>query len=142
MYKACCLDLSIYYNHFFLKKHIDSLNLYNTIKKYNIIYTHNKSSTGTLNIDSIINKYINDDNNIIISSNNNYYKINSDKYILTQQFVNIPLAYHIDTIKNSNYIHIINSSISCIVIGLYMTNQLYTNKNNVHIYNRDHKIIK
>ena len=62
------------------------------------------------------------DDNIIINIAKNFYEstknINSVKYKLAQQFINIEIVYYIDTIINCDKIYISDSCLSCIVYPL------------------------
>jgi hypothetical protein len=96
---------------------------------------HIKSSThGNINLDHIIDKFINDDTYLIICANKNVYSEDDLKYNSANKFVNIPLQHYIDTIKNSKEIHVVNSCFSCIVYPLYKTNRLPDS--NVNIISR------
>ena len=112
------LDLSIYYNYFNINSSIKSLALFDKIKPYNIIFMHSRSSTKKLDLTKYINKHINDKNNIIISADYNVYKKEDEKFELAQQYVNILVPHYIDIITNAQYIYIVNSCFSCIVIPL------------------------
>jgi hypothetical protein len=112
------LDLSIYYNYFNINSSIISQDLFNKIKKYNIIFMHSTSSNKKIDLTTFINKHINNDNDIIISADINAYAKNNAKYDLAQRYVNLLVPHYIDIIKNAQYIYIVNSCFSCIVIPL------------------------
>lgn len=128
------LDLSVYYEYFNINSTKDSMELYNLIKNYNIYFTHTEASNMKMDITSEINNYINDDNWIIICANENIYDGNSSKYKFAQKFINIPIIFYIDVIKNAKKINVINSCFSCIIYPLLKTNLLSSNI--VNIYNR------
>ena len=122
------LDLSIYYGFFNLPSFNKSLELYDSIKKYKICLTHQETSMEKLfNAEELLNL---SDDYIIIDINDNYYEktkeINSIKYELAQQFVNIEIVYYKDTILNCDKIYISDSCLSCIVYPLFKANKLST----------------
>lgn len=133
-YKDINLDLSIYYEYFYIPLTQKSIELYNIIKNYNIIFTHTTSSNKSINIDHLFDKYINDNNSIVICANKNIYNINHNKYLIAEKFVNLFVAYYINIIINSNEIYVIDSCFSCIILPLKETNKL--NAKIVKIINR------
>jgi hypothetical protein len=129
------LDLSIYYEYFDISESDISKYYYTIIKEYKIIFLHTKSSNKEINLDIIINKYINNSEYIIICTNKNIYPIDHYKYYIANQYINILLGYYITLIKNSNEIHVIDSCFSCIIYPMSKTNKLKAS--NIIIYNRD-----
>jgi hypothetical protein len=129
------LDLKIYYEYFKINSCDKSLELYNSIKKYNICFTHTSASDCTINISKYTNEYLFDNKYIIICANENVYDISSDKYQIANQFVNISISYYIDIITNANNIFIVNSCFSTIIYPLLKTNKLYSK--NVNIFDRN-----
>ena len=127
-YEDINLDLSIYYNFFYIKSCEKSKMLYKSISNYKICLA--QSSAGYNNIIDIMNLNVTD-NFIIIDINQNYYEKTKEqnliKYELAQQFINIELVYYIDTILKCDKIYISDSCLACIVYPLYMTNKLLTN---------------
>jgi spore maturation protein SpmB len=85
---------------------------------------HTKSSNNEINLNDLINKYINNDSYLIICANKNIYSEDNIKYNIADKFVNIKIQYYIDVIKNSKEIHVIDSCFSCIVYPLNKTNRL------------------
>ena len=118
------LDLSIYYDYFDIPSSLASNKYYDTLKNYNIIFLHTKSSVREIDLSNIINKYIDNSNYIIICANKNVYPPDHEHYQLSETFVNIEVAYYIDVIKNAKEIHVIDSCFSCIVHPLHKTNKL------------------
>ena len=118
------LDLKVYYEHFDIKSNSKSIELYSLVNKYNIYFTHTQASDQKIDISNYTNKYLIDDNWIIICANENVYNINSDKYKLANLFINIPIVYYIDIIKNAINICVINSCFSCIIDPLNTVNKL------------------
>jgi hypothetical protein len=123
-YKDIHLDLSIYYEYFNIESCLISNKYYEDIKNYNIIFMHTKASNLEISFDNVIDKYINDDLYIIICANKNFYDENNLKYSITEKYVNIPIAYYIDIIKNCEKIYMIDSCFSCIIFPLQKTNRL------------------
>ena len=128
------LDLSIYYEYFDINSCENSIEYYNKIKNYNILFLHTKSSTKEIDLSEIIKEYLDNDKWIIVCANKNIYNNDHIKFELASIFVNIPVSYYIDIIKNSDYIHVIDSCFSCIVNPLHVTNRLKTK--DVFIYTR------
>jgi len=118
------LDLSIYYDYFNIPSSVASNKYYDTLKNYNIIFLHTKSSVREIDLSNIINKYIHNSNYIIICANKNVYPPYHEHYQLSETFVNIEVAYYIDVIKKAKEIHVIDSCFSSIAFPLYKTNQL------------------
>lgn len=133
-YNDINLDLSIYYDFFDIKSSIESIALFKLIDTYKIVFVHTKASNMEINIDHKLIKYISDSNYIVICANKNMYTKENDLYNIAQKFVNIPIAYYIDVIKNSVELHLIDSCFSCIVIPLKGTNRLLANE--IIIYKR------
>ena len=74
-YKDLYLNLTYFYEYFYIPITEKSLELYNLVKRYNIIFIQISCSDGRkLNITNLLNKYIYDNNTILISCNNNLYK--------------------------------------------------------------------
>jgi hypothetical protein len=130
------LDLSIYYNYFNIDSSAKSIELYENIKHYNIIFIHSTAGNNKkLNLTNYINKFINNKNDIIISADYNVYKKEDEKFELAEQYVNALVPYYIDIIKNAKYIYIIDSCFSCVIIPLSYRNELKTIE--YKIFNRD-----
>jgi hypothetical protein len=127
------LDLKVYYEHFDIKSSYKSIELYSLVKKYNIYFTHTQASNCKIDISNYTNEYLFNDNWIIICANENIYDITSEKYELANLFINIPIAYYIDIIKNATNICVINSCFSCIIYPLKKVNKI---SKNVIIINR------
>ena len=133
-YKDINLDLSIYYEYFDIESSEISKELYKNIENYNIIFMHTKSSTNEINLNEIIEKYINNNLYLIICANKNVYSEDNLKYNIANKFINIPIQNYIDIIKNSKEIYVIDSCFSCIVYPLNKTNRLLAS--NVSIISR------
>jgi hypothetical protein len=129
------LDLSIYYNYFNINSSIKTLELYENIKQYNIIFMHSTASNKKIDLTAYINKFIDNENDIIISADYNVYKKEDKKYQLAQQYVNILVPHYIDVIKNAKYIYIIDSCFIAFIIPLSYKNEL--NAVEYKIFNRD-----
>lgn len=136
-YNDIRLNLSYFFDYFHIPDTEESLNLYNSIKNYYIIFIQLKCSSGAkLNIDNLINKYINDPNVILICNDENLYNNdNKIKYDLAQQFILNEIVYYNDMIKNCNEIYMIESCFSSIVFAYSKTNKLKAT--NVRIIIRD-----
>jgi len=124
-YKDINLDLSVYYEYFDIESSIISKKYYDEIKNFNIVFLHTKSSSNEIDLDHLIDEYKNDESTLIICANKNYYNREDNfKYDLVNNYINIPVPYYIDIIKNSEKIYVIDSCFSCIVLPLHKTNRL------------------
>ena len=118
------LDLSIYFNYFNIESSEKSIEYYEQIKQYKIVFLHTKSSNKEIVLDDIIELY-NKDEYIIICANKNVYKSETPKYKLADKYVNIYIVYYIDIIKNAEIIHVIDSCFNCIIYPLITTNKIF-----------------
>lgn len=118
-YNCIGLDTHIYVNYFNIPSTTITTDYYYKIKKYNIMFIHTQGSNRSIDISNITNSFINDDN-IIICPNKNMYSIENKHYNLANTYINLPVAYYIDIIKNSKEIHVIDSCFSCIVYPLQL----------------------
>ena len=126
------LDLSIYYEYFDIESSETSINLYNDVKEYKIIFMHTKSTTKELNLDNFINLYKDNNEYIIICANKNIYDVGCEKYNKVEKYVNEKVVYYIDVIKNAERINIVDSCFSCIVLPLLKTNRLKSIETVIH----------
>ncbi len=136
-YEDMKLNLTIFVRYFHLPSTEESIELYNSVKKYNIIFIqHQASNKSKLNISHLLNKYLHDDKTILLCSDLNlYHGINEDKQSLCQNFVFNKLVNYVDTIKNSQEIYIIDSCFTGIVLPLLKQQKL--NAHTVRIIRRD-----
>jgi hypothetical protein len=73
-YKDIGLNLTIYYNYFYIPSSQESIELFNSIKHYNILFIQLSSSCGTkLNISNLLNKYLYDEQYILVCNDKNLY---------------------------------------------------------------------
>jgi hypothetical protein len=141
-YNDVHLNLTYYFEYFYLPSTKESLELYNDVKNYYIIFIQLMASDGKcLNISNLLKKYLYDTNTILICNDKNLYDISDKsldimtKYNICKKFVRNKIINYVDLIKNSNDIYIIDSCFSCIVLPYLKTNQLKAN--NVRIISRD-----
>lgn len=135
-YKDMNLNLSYFFEYFELPDYNESKTLFENINNYYIIFVQLTCSSGQkLNIDTLVDKYINDEKSIIVCTNENIYPVGHSKYLLAQKFVMKNIVYYKDTIKNSDEIHLIDSCFVGIVLPYAKTNRLKTH--NINIYLRD-----
>jgi hypothetical protein len=123
-YNDIGLDSSIYVDYFHMESNEISKKYYEDIKNYNIVFLHTKGSNRSIQLVDIINLYKNKDEYLLICANENSYDENHSKYSIAKKYVNIPLAYYIDIIENSKYIHVIDSCFSCIIYPLILSNKI------------------
>ena len=131
-YNRIGLDTSIYINYFNIQSTTLSINYYYKIKNYNIIFAHTQGSNRSIELNNVLNSFINDNNYIIICANKNMYNPDNIHYNLSNTYINLPIAYYIDIIKNSKEIHVIDSCFSCVVYPLQLAGLL--NNSLVKIY--------
>lgn len=115
-YSDINLDFNIYYDYFKLNENQKSIDLYNNVKKYNIVFIHTKSSNKEIQLN--LDEYINDDKYLVICANKNTYEKNNFKYNLVDEFVNIPIIEYSSIILNAKVIKVIDSCFSCIILPL------------------------
>lgn len=126
------LDFSIYYNYYILYENNISIELYNKVKDYKLIFLHTKSSNKEIEID--VNEYINNNKYLVICVNKNMYNKDSKEYEIANLFVNILIIYYASIIKNAHIIKVIDSCFSCMILPLLNKNHLKAD--NVEIINR------
>ena len=131
-YNGIGLDTNIYINYFNISSTTLTNDYYYKIKKYNIIFLHTQGSNRSIELTDIINLYINNSDYLIICPNKNMYNIENIHYTKANNYINLPVAYYIDIIKNSKEIHVIDSCFSCIVYPLQLSGIL--NNSLVNIY--------
>jgi hypothetical protein len=134
-YEVIGLNNNIYVDYFDIDSSELSVYYYNMIKDYDIIFFHTQSSGRKINLNRIVNQYINDDKKIIICANENIYPNNHNFYEIANKFINLKIIYYIDIIKNATEIYCIDSCFSCIVLPLNLGKKL--NANIVKIISRD-----
>jgi len=125
-YSDINMGIDIFYDKFDIPSTIKSQNLLQSINNYRIIFTHTSASNKTIDLHNILDKYITLTDHLIINANLNYYNVLTypDKHKDAQQFINIPIAYYIDIIKNANEIYVIDSCFFAIVLPLRLSNRL------------------
>lgn len=133
-YKDINLNLTYFYEYFYIPSTQESLDMYNTIKNYYIVFIQLKSSEGTsLNISNLLNKYLYDSNTILICNDTNLYDIANKtndieiKFNLCKQFVYNKIINYNDVIKNSDEIYIIDSCFIGIILPYLKTNKIKAN---------------
>jgi len=131
-YKDMNLNLTYFYEYFYLPSNELSKKLFDDVSKYYLIFIQNKCSYGiSLNISKLIEKYTNYDNVLLLCTDENLYKKEDgkiEKYNLAQKFVLNGIICCVDTIKNSNEIYIIDSCFTGIVLPLLKLNKLKAKK--------------
>jgi hypothetical protein len=137
-YRDINLNLTYFYEYFSLPATSESVELYNSVKTYYIVFIQLKSSDGReLNITKLLDKYLHDENTILLCNDKNLYDVadNEKKYNLCKNFMYNKLVYYKDVIQNSDEIYIIDSCFIGIVLPYLKTNQLKAST--VRIIRRD-----
>ena len=133
-YNDMKLNLSYFYEYFEIPDYKESRSLFENVNMYYIIFVQNKCSSGQkLNIENLVDKYINNKKSIIVCVDENVYPIGHSKHVLAQKFVMKEVVYYKDTIKNSDEIHLIDSCFLGIILPYAKTNRLKTNNINIHL---------
>jgi len=137
-YEILNLDLSIYYDYFFIPANIKSLENYKILSNYNykIVFLHFVSSCGESFIPIDEWNHILSPEYIIINPDKNFYNsnIDLDKYNLANQFLNLDILDYIDIIINASDIYVCDSCFANLVFPLRKTNKLKAT--NIIIYDR------
>jgi citrate synthase len=84
---------------------------------------------------NIIDRYITQQTTLIICADHNVYSESDPHYHIAQEYVNIPVAEYIDIIKNADWIYVIDSCFSVIVLPLI--NMCRIKPQECLIYHRD-----
>lgn len=139
-------DLNLNLNYFFKYYKVplteESLNLYEQIKHYSIIFIQLKSSCGRyLNIEKLKERSLEEENTIIICNDINLYP-NYEKYntkrVLADKFVCNKIINYIEVIKQAKEIYLIDSCFIGVVLPLLKTNQLKVDRDKIQIILREH----
>lgn len=118
------LNFNIYYDYFYIHENPKSLELFNQISNYKIIFVHSQSSTKEVSIN--LDNYIHNNEFIIICANKNYYNNNHNQFNIANNFVNLPIIYYSKIIKNASIIKVVDSCFSCIIMPLKYNKKLST----------------
>jgi hypothetical protein len=128
-YSNINLPWNISYEYFSAIQTDKSKELSNLVKKYKIIFLHERSSNLLLNFEPYIN--INNQDEIYICANRNLYTEGIKKEIC-DKFLNLDsIAHYIDTIKIANKFLLIDSSISCMILMLNLKGETQTDDINI-----------
>jgi hypothetical protein len=147
-YRDIGLNLSVYFDYFELPKTTMSLTLYDSVKKYDIIFIQLKTSDNKrLNITNLLHKYLYDENTILISNDINLYDdidtniahINIKKQLCNTILTDSKIVNYLDIIINSKEIYILDSAFTGIILPLKKKNILKANI--VRIILRDMNIV-
>ena len=129
-YRNIRLNLTVYFDYFHMPSTETSIQLYNSIKDYYIVFIQFRCAWGqTLNIDNLLIKYLHDEKVILVCNDKNLYDKEKDekKYTICENFVYNKIVHYTDTIQNSDEIYIIDSCFIGIVLPYLKTNRLKAN---------------
>jgi hypothetical protein len=127
-------DLSIQFEYFKFNSSKDSLEYYNKVSSYKIVFIHSQSrTTPELNTDIIYQLYVNQPDHIMICANKNMYKIEHTHYELANKFVNIPVFHYIDIIKHAEHLYYVDSCFACIIVPLIVSKILQPKTNKLYV---------
>lgn len=136
-YKDINLNLTYFYDYFYLPTTKEAIELYNKVNNYYIIFIQLKTSNGKkLNIKNLLEKHLHDKNTILLCNDINVYDIpehekTSDtkiKYNICKHFMYNKIVHYKEVIQNSDEIYIVDSCFTGIVLPYLKTNQLKANK--------------
>ena len=118
-YIDCNINYKYFWEYFYITECKESKNLFNNLNT-NYVFIHNTASTGEVFTTNNIEKTFNIDRNntLIINPNKNIYNQEHKFYKLAQLFINLPLIYYIDTIKNADKLFLTDSSFFCLSLNL------------------------
>lgn len=147
-YRDINLNLTYFYDYFYMPTTKEAIELYNKVQAYYIIFIQLKSSDGKeLNIKNLLEKHLHDKKTILLCNDKNLYDIpvhekiadtDTDreiKYNICQDFMYNKLVHYKEVIQNSDEIYIIDSCFIGMVLPYLKTNQLKAKK--VRIIRRD-----
>jgi hypothetical protein len=147
-YRDARLNLTHYFDSFYLPSTQESMELYNTVKTYHIIFIQLISSNGKrLNVSNLLDKHLHNENTILICNDVNLYDIENktadieEKYKICQRFVNNRIVYYKDTIQHSNEIYMIDSCFIGIVLPYLKTGKLIATTVRIILRDNADKII-
>ena len=133
-YRDIGMNLTQFYEEFYLQKTEESIELYNTVKDYYVIFIQLRSSDGCqLNISRLLETYLYDSNAILICNDANLYSLVpsenrtpdiGQKREICQRFVYNPIVHYTETIRQANEIYIIDSCFTGIVLPYLKTGKL------------------
>lgn len=143
-YKDINLNLTYFYEYFYLPTTKESIEMYKKVQNYYIIFIQLKSSCGKeLNIKNLLKNNLHNKNTILLCNDKNLYDIpeydktpdTELKYNICKHFLYNKIVHYKDVIQNSDEIYIIDSCFIGIVLPYFKTNQLKAN--NVRVIKRD-----
>jgi hypothetical protein len=135
-YKDLNFKMYIYYHFFNIPSTNKSIELYESIKHYKIVFLHFTSSCGETNIPYNEWAHIHNDEYLIINPDKNHYDINNSpvKHLIAEKFLNLLIVDYIDILLNATDIYTIDSSFGSLLYPLRATNKLKAT--NFIIYDR------
>lgn len=126
-------DINLNLNHFFeyfkLPETEESKKLYENVKDYYLIFIQSTCSDGRkLNLENVMEKYLNDEKSLLICNDENLYDKDHKKYEIANEFVLRNIIDLVEIIKQSDEIYIIDSCFTGIVLPYLKTNRLKATK--------------
>lgn len=128
------IALNIYYNYFNIPTTQKSIEIYETIKNYKLVFIHFISSAGKLEIPFNDFPHIKNEDYLIVDPDKNHYDPTNDKYYLVEKLLHLSSLDYLSIILNATDIYVVDSSFYAIIFGLRVTNKL--NTENIIIYDR------
>jgi hypothetical protein len=137
-YNDIGLDTSIYIEHFHIASTPASLEYYEIVKNYKIVFIHTKGTNRTVTVD--LSPYT-DKEYIVVCANGNVYTPTDERFAVAEKFSTAKVGEFIDIILNAEVIEILDSCFSCIVYPLFISGKISPKKCVIHeIWGIDGKI--
>lgn len=126
-YHEINMDLQIFIKYFNICIDEEVKKIYDDISNYRLVFFHTQSSNTTINLNNCIRDFIDNENYLVINPNESVYDKNNKKYDISNKYINLRTIFHYYyLIMNAEHIYVVNSSFSCIVIGLHYKKLLRT----------------
>lgn len=123
-YQDLNIDANVYHEYFYLPITEGAVRLLKKISKFSmIVFCQTVSSNKTIEIN--IDEYKNQDSTIVVDSNKNLYSnLDGEKYNIANSLLNHPILDYLLIIQNADVIKVVDSSFSCMIMPLLISNQL------------------
>jgi len=135
-YNSINLNMSIYYDYFYIPSTSQSWELYKQIKDYKIVFLHFTSSCGETHIPDNEWPHIYNEEYLIINPDKNHYNLTDShvKYDLANQYLQLLSVDYIDVLLHASDIYVCDSSFASMIFPLRMKELLKAD--NFIIYDR------
>jgi hypothetical protein len=116
-YSHVNLNLSFFYEYFYIESCKEARDMYDKIKNYNIIFLHFNSHIGQTTYPVNEWPWIFKEEYFIVDPHCNHYKMTPDslKYKLADQLLNFPFLCYLDIILNASQLYTVDSSFGALI---------------------------